>query len=74
MSFGGTAAASFTVDSPTQITAITPAHTLGTFDATVTTAAGTSATGSLSTTRRRIPPLKSRFTMPVLIWSGTFEA
>lgn len=41
VSFGGTAAASFTVDSATQITATTPAHAAGTVNVTVTTAGGT---------------------------------
>ncbi|MEY9932153.1 YVTN family beta-propeller protein [Catenulispora sp. GP43] len=44
--FGGTPAASFTVDSGTQITAVAPAHTDGTFDVTVTDDNGTSATGA----------------------------
>ena len=41
--FGTTAAASFTVDSPTQITAVSPAGAAGTVDLSVTTAGGTSA-------------------------------
>jgi hypothetical protein len=44
--FGGVNAASFTVSSDTQITAVTPAHAAGTVDVTVTTVGGTSATGS----------------------------
>ncbi len=44
--FGPTAAASFTVDSPTQLTAVTSAHTAGTVDVKVTTAGGTSLTTS----------------------------
>jgi len=42
VSFGG-AAAVFTVNSDTSITATTPAHATGPFDVTVTTAGGTSA-------------------------------
>ncbi len=42
----GAAAATFVVNSPTQITAVAPAAAAGTVDVTVTTAAGTSATGS----------------------------
>jgi trimeric autotransporter adhesin len=42
--FGGTPAASLTVDSATEITAVSPAGSLGTVDVTVTTAGGTSAT------------------------------
>jgi hypothetical protein len=49
VSFGGTAAASFTVDSPTQIRATTPAHAAGAVDVTVTTPFGdaTSTNGFL---------------------------
>jgi plastocyanin len=43
--FGSTAAASFTVNSANQITAVSPAGT-GTVDVTVTNASGTSATGA----------------------------
>jgi len=42
--FGSTPASSFTVNSPTQITATSPAETAGTVDITVTTFAGRSAT------------------------------
>ena len=42
--FGATNAASFTVNSATQITAVSPAGSAGTVDVTVTTAGGTSAT------------------------------
>lgn len=45
VSFGATEAASFTVDSPTSITATAPAGT-GTVDVTVTTPAGRSAAGA----------------------------
>ena len=44
VTFGNTAATSFTVDSDTQITATAPAEAAGTVDITVTTAGGTSAT------------------------------
>lgn len=42
MSFGGTPATSFTVNSSTQITAVAPAHSAGTVQVTVTTPSGTS--------------------------------
>ncbi|MBA0083742.1 MAG: IPT/TIG domain-containing protein [Acidobacteria bacterium Pan2503] len=42
--FGATNAASFLVNSPTSITATSPAHALGAVDITVTTPPGTSAT------------------------------
>jgi YVTN family beta-propeller protein len=44
--FGTTAASSFTVDSPTQLTAVTPALTAGIVDVTVTTPQGTSPISS----------------------------
>lgn len=44
--FGTTAATSFTVNSDTQITAVSPSRAAGTVDITVTTAGGTTATGS----------------------------
>jgi hypothetical protein len=40
--FGGVAAASFTVDSATRITAVSPSHAEGVADVTVTTSGGTS--------------------------------
>ncbi len=46
VSFGRTAALCFTVNSDTQITAMSPAGSAGTVDVTVTTYSGTSATGS----------------------------
>ncbi|HLQ62775.1 MAG TPA: IPT/TIG domain-containing protein, partial [Candidatus Acidoferrales bacterium] len=42
VSFGGTPAASFVVNSDSQITAVSPAHALGIVDVTVTTTNGTS--------------------------------
>jgi len=44
--FGSTNATGYTVNSATQITATSPAGSLGTVDVTVTTTGGTSATGS----------------------------
>lgn len=46
--FGTTPAALFTVDSSTSLTTTAPAHAAGVTHVTVTTAGGTSATGSLS--------------------------
>ena len=43
VSFGGTAASSFTVNSATQITAVSPAHSSAVVDVQVTTPQGTSA-------------------------------
>ncbi|MBF5002602.1 IPT/TIG domain-containing protein, partial [Nocardia sp. BSTN01] len=42
VSFGGTPASSFSVDSATQITAVAPAGSAGTVSVTVTTVGGTS--------------------------------
>ena len=44
VSFGGTAASSFTVNSSSSVTAVSPAENAGTVDITVTAPAGTSAT------------------------------
>jgi len=44
--FGGLAATSFTVNTDGSITAVAPAHFVGTVDITVTTSSGTSATSS----------------------------
>jgi len=49
VSFGGTAATSFTVDSSTQITATTPAGSAGTVSVLVTTSGGTTAANTLFT-------------------------
>ena len=46
VTFGGVPAASFTVNSVTSITAVSPAGSVGTIDVTVTTPNGTSATGA----------------------------
>ncbi|MGA0568172.1 IPT/TIG domain-containing protein [Rathayibacter sp. KR2-224] len=46
--FGGVAAASYFVDSATQITAVTPAHSAGSVNVTVTTLGGTSEPGTFT--------------------------
>jgi hypothetical protein len=46
VTFGASAAASFSVDSATQITAVAPAGIVGSVNLTVTTSTGTSATGA----------------------------
>src|SRR5205823_5955037 len=56
VNFGGTAAASFTVDTPTQITAVSPAHAPVTVDITVTTVGGTSATSAADEFTFDAPP------------------
>ncbi|WP_263867172.1 IPT/TIG domain-containing protein [Curtobacterium oceanosedimentum] len=62
VSFGDAAAASYTVDSATEITAVTPASSKGVVDVTVTTAGGTSATSEAG---------RFRFTAPVVTVSPT---
>ncbi len=54
--FGGTAATSYTVNSPTQITAIVPAGSAGSVDVTVTTAGGTSSTSPADQYEYAPPP------------------
>lgn len=49
VTFGGTAATSFTVNSDTKITAVVPAHAAGTASVVVTTAAGSNAANTLFT-------------------------
>jgi hypothetical protein len=46
VTFGGTNASSYTVNSSTSITAVAPAHTAGTVDIVVGTSSGNSTTGS----------------------------
>ena len=53
VTFGGTAATSFTVNSATSITAITPAHAAGAVNVQVTTPGGTGTGASLFTYVRR---------------------
>lgn len=60
VSFGGVAAASFTVDSSTQITAVTPALTAGAKDVSVTTPYGTDTLAASFTA--------SAFTLAGLAW------
>ncbi len=56
VSFGGTAATSFNVNSDTQITATTPAGAVGTIDVVVTTPGGTSAMDTSSKFTYVTPP------------------
>ena len=55
--FGTAAATSFTVDSPTKVTAVTPAEIVGTVDVTVTTPGGTSATSTADQFSYALPDL-----------------
>lgn len=66
VSFGGTAATSFAVDSDLQITATTPAHAAGIVDVAVTTPAGTSTVPGLFTYNPLpSPPLVVLVTPPI---------
>ena len=49
VAFGGTPAASFTVDSPTQISAVTPSKSAGVVDVSVSTSGGTATSSSAFT-------------------------
>ncbi len=71
VSFGGTDAASYTVDSETQITAVTPAHAVGTADVTVTAGGLTSANTAVDdyTFLNRYDQTDSRF-----VYTGTWAA
>jgi hypothetical protein len=62
VSFGSTAATSFTVWSDIQLTALAPALAAGTYDITVTTPSGTSSTGSgdrFTTSAASLPAITS---------------
>ena len=59
VSFGGTAATSFTVNSNTSITATVPSHTRGIVDVTVTNSLGTSPTSSADEFTYVGPPLNT---------------
>ena len=56
VSFGGTAASTFTVNSSSKITATAPAESAGTVDVTVTTPGGTSATSANDQFTYAAPP------------------
>ncbi|NUR60879.1 MAG: hypothetical protein HOV87_19775 [Catenulispora sp.] len=71
VSFGGVPAASFTVDSDTQITAVAPAQTFRTVDITVTNGNGTSAVGAADEyTYLEAPPIISNLTPGSGVSSG----
>ncbi|WP_164521812.1 putative Ig domain-containing protein [Sphingomonas sp. ABOLE] len=68
--FGATAAAGYTVNSATQITATSPAGT-GTVDVRVTTAAGTSATSAADQFTYVSAPVASAYTAPAVAYGAT---
>ena len=59
VTFGGTPATSYTVESPTEISAVTPAHVFGTFDVVVIAGGIPSATAGTGNDFTFIPPLPS---------------
>jgi len=63
--FGATSAASYTVNSATQITAISPAGAAGTVDITVTTGGGTSVTGAADQFTFTVTPTPTPTPAPV---------
>ena len=72
VSFGGAAAASFTVNSATSITATSPAASAGTVDVTVTSPGGTSAaSGSDSFTFVGVPSVSSVSPNSGPVYGGT---
>jgi len=69
VTFGGTNAASYTVDSPTQITAHVPAHAVGSVDVVVTAAGGTSdSSGTADNYEYTLPRYEQ--SLPALGYSG----
>ncbi|WP_294254984.1 putative Ig domain-containing protein [uncultured Sphingomonas sp.] len=68
--FGATAAAGYTVNNATQITATSPAGT-GTVDVRVTTAAGTSATSAADQFTYVSAPVASAYTAPAVAYGAT---
>src|SRR5690606_20281932 len=71
VTFGGTPAASFTVDSATQITAVTPAHAAGAVDVAVTTPGGSATLAGAFTFEA---PASSDATLASLaVSSGTLD-
>src|SRR5690606_33649909 len=71
VTFGGTAATSFTVDSATQITAITPAHAAGAVDVAVTTPGGTATLAAAFTYAAPVSTDASR--AGVAVSTGTLD-
>lgn len=69
--FGSTAASSFTVDSATQITAVSPASSAGTVDIIVTSVGGTSATSAADQYTFVPPPAVTSVTVPA---NGSYSA
>lgn len=69
--FGGTNAASYTVNSDTQITAVAPAHAAGTVDVTVTAPGGTSATSASDQFTYVAAPVASSFVASALAYDAS---
>ncbi len=65
VTFGTLAATSFTVDSPTKITAVTPAEAAGAVDVTVTGPSGTSATSTADQFSYALPDLSTATIAPI---------
>jgi hypothetical protein len=74
VTFGGTNAASYTVDSATQITAVAPAHAAGTVQVKVTTLGGSTPEVSTDDYTYATPPPTSRYeqTDSRLVYAGTW--
>ncbi len=73
VTFGGVNATSFTVDSPTRITAVAPPHAVGTVDVVVTSATGSSvAAGSVDDFTYEAIPTRYEQTDERIARSGTW--
>src|SRR5690606_4395440 len=71
VTFGGTPAASFTVDSATQITAVTPAHAAGAVDVAVTTPGGSATLAGAFTFE--VPASSDATLASLAVSSGTLD-
>lgn len=67
----GTTNATYSINSNTQITATSPANAAGTYDVTVTTPGGTSATSASDQYTYVAPPVSSAFTAPPVVYNAT---
>ncbi len=70
VTFGGTNASSYVVDSSTQITAVAPAHVAGTVDVVVTTAAGSSPTAGTGNDFTYVAPTRFEQLDPHISYSA----
>ncbi len=72
VTFGGTPAASYVANSSGQITAVAPAHAVGTVDVVVTTAWGSSSPTGTANNYAYLP--RHEQTDPLIVYSGAWDA